>query len=116
MEFAFPMAFLLLALIPFLIFWYWKKNSKQHSAIRVTTTYAFTVNSWKNKLRHFPFVLRLLALACIIVALARPQKRNDDQRTEGEGIDIVLCMDVSGSMGSRDILPSRMEALENCKS
>ncbi len=56
-----------------------------------------------------PFIFRLLALSCLIIALARPQKRNDEQRTEGEGIDIVLCMDVSGSMGSKDILPSRME-------
>jgi Ca-activated chloride channel family protein len=48
-------------------------------------------------------------MSCLIVALARPQKRNDEQRSEGEGIDIVLCMDVSGSMGSRDILPSRMD-------
>ena len=48
-------------------------------------------------------------MSALIVAFARPQKRNDEQRTEGEGIDIVLCMDVSGSMGSNDILPSRME-------
>ncbi|MBK8427963.1 MAG: VWA domain-containing protein [Lewinellaceae bacterium] len=57
-----------------------------------------------------PFILRLLTLSALIVALAGPQQRNDQQTTEGEGIDIVLCMDVSGSMGSRDILPSRMEA------
>jgi Ca-activated chloride channel family protein len=43
------------------------------------------------------------------MVLARPQKKNEEERTEGEGIDIVLCIDVSGSMGSRDILPSRME-------
>ena len=58
------------------------------------------VSSWKNRFRHLPFILRLLALSCLILALARPQKRNDEQQTEGEGIDIVLCMDVSGSMGS----------------
>ena len=56
-----------------------------------------------------PFIFRLLALSALIFALARPQKRNDQQHTEGEGIDIILCMDVSGSMGSTDILPSRME-------
>lgn len=109
MDFAYPYLFGLFALLPLLIIWYAKKNSRQQSSIRVSTTQAFQVRSWKNRFRHFPFILRLLALACLIVALARPQKRNDDQRTEGEGIDIVLCMDVSGSMGSRDILPSRME-------
>ena len=109
MDFSNPLAFGLFALIPFLVWWYWKKYNRQQPAIRVSTRYAFNVSSWKNRFRHLPFILRLLALSCIIVALARPQKRNDDQRTEGEGIDIVLCMDVSGSMGSRDILPSRME-------
>ncbi len=109
MDFAFPLAFGLLAVIPLLIFWYIKKNNSQQSAITVSTTHSFTVRSWKNRFRHFPFVLRLLALTCLIIALARPQKRNDEQRTEGEGIDIMICMDVSGSMNSPDILPSRME-------
>jgi Ca-activated chloride channel homolog len=109
MDFAYPYLFGLFALLPLLIFWYVKKSSSRQARVRVSSTHAFTVNSWKNRLRHFPFILRLLALSCLIIALARPQKRNDDQRTEGEGIDIVLCMDVSGSMGSRDIAPSRME-------
>lgn len=109
MDFAFPLAFGLLVLLPVLIFWHIKKNNQQQSSITVTTIHAFNIKSWKNRFRHLPFILRLLTLTCLILALARPQKRNDEQRTEGEGIDIVLCMDVSGSMGSRDILPSRME-------
>jgi Ca-activated chloride channel family protein len=109
MDFAYPYAFALFALLPVLIWWYVKKYDKQKATINVSTSRAFTASSWKNRFRHFPFMLRLLALACLIVALARPQKRNDEQQTNGEGIDIVLCMDVSGSMGSRDILPSRME-------
>lgn len=109
-DFAFPWAFVLFALLPVLIFWYSKYSSSQQSALVVSTVYAFTVGSWKNKLRHLPFVFRLLSLSALIFVLARPQKRNEEQRTEGEGIDIVLCMDVSGSMGSRDITPSRMEA------
>ena len=109
MDFAYPMAFGLFALLPLLIIWYIKRNNRQQSAITVSTTHAFTTTSWKNRFRHLPFILRLLALTCLIIALARPQKRNDEQRTEGEGIDIVLCMDVSGSMNSPDIQPSRME-------
>jgi Ca-activated chloride channel family protein len=108
-DFAYPVAFGLFALLPILIWWYVKKNSKQQATIKVSSVHAFTVSSWKNRFRHLPFILRLLTLSCLIVALARPQERNDQQRSEGEGIDIVLCMDVSGSMGSRDILPSRME-------
>ena len=109
MDFAYPMAFGLFALLPFLIWWYVKKQSRQQATIKVSSVYAFNVLSWKNRFRHLPFILRLLTISCLIVALARPQKRNDEEHTEGEGIDIVLCMDVSGSMGSRDILPSRME-------
>jgi Ca-activated chloride channel homolog len=110
MDFAYPWMFGLFALLPFLIWQYRKKNNTKQATIKVSTVHAFTVSSWKSRFRHFPFVLRILALACLIVALSRPQKRNDDQLTQGEGIDIVLTMDVSGSMGSRDILPSRLEA------
>lgn len=67
-------------------------------------------NSFKSKLRHIPFVLRLLALVCIIIALARPQSHNDEKNVEGEGIDIVLCIDVSGSMLAQDFHPNRLQA------
>ena len=109
MDFAYPVCFGLFAVLPLLSWWYLKKQDGQQATITVSTTHAYTVTSWKNRMRHLPFILRLLALSGIILALARPQKRNDEQRTEGEGIDIVLCMDVSGSMSSQDILPSRME-------
>jgi Ca-activated chloride channel homolog len=109
MDFGFPESFALLALLPLLIWWYVSNNSRQQARVKVSTVRSFTVRSWKNRFRHLPFIFRLLALTALIFALARPQKRNDQQQTEGEGIDIVLCMDVSGSMGSRDILPSRME-------
>lgn len=109
MDFAYPKAFGLFALVPLLIWWYVKRYSRTLSTIKVSTAHAFTVSSWKNRFRNFPFVLRLLALSCLIIALARPQKRSNEQRTEGEGIDIMLCMDVSGSMGSTDIPPSRMD-------
>ena len=59
---------------------------------------------------HLPFILRLLCLACLIVALARPQTRNDEEMISGQGIDIILCIDVSGSMLAQDFSPNRMEA------
>lgn len=108
-AFAYPLVLTLFALIPALIVWYVKKYSGRQATIKVSSAHAFTVTSWKNRFRHLPFVLRLLTLSALILAMARPQKRNDELRTEGEGIDIVLCMDVSGSMGSRDIPPSRMD-------
>ena len=110
MDFAYPWLFSLLALLPLLTWWYVKKNNRHESAIKVSSVHAFTESSWKNRFRHLPFLLRLLTIAALVLALARPQKRNDLRQTEGEGIDIVLCMDVSGSMASKDILPSRMDA------
>mgnify|MGYP005814513419 CR=1 FL=1 len=109
MDFAYPAAFGLLALLPFMIWWYGKKYDQQQAAMNVSTSQAFTAKSLKSHFRHVPFIFRMLALAALVIALARPQKRNDQQHTEGEGIDIILAMDVSGSMASTDILPSRME-------
>jgi len=113
MEFAYPLAFGLFILVPLLIFLYLRNNKKKPAGIIVSTTRSFGVRTWKNRFRHLPFIFRLLAVSALIIAIARPQKRNREQRTEGEGIDIVLCMDVSGSMGSRDILPSRMEVAKD---
>jgi Ca-activated chloride channel homolog len=109
LHFAYPFIFGLFLLLPFLVVWYLRKNDRQLATIKVSSIHTFTASSWKKRLRHLPFIFRLLALSTLIVALARPQFRNEEQQTTGEGIDIVLCMDVSGSMGSRDILPSRME-------
>ncbi len=109
MHFDYPIFFGLFALLPVLIWWYIKHGDKQQASITVSTVNAYSAFSWKNGLRHLPFILRILVLGCLIIALARPQLRNEEQRTEGEGIDIILCMDVSGSMGSQDIPPSRME-------
>jgi Ca-activated chloride channel homolog len=109
MTFAYPAIFGLFALIPLMIWWYVKKYDRRQGMVKVSTTSAFNVSSAKNLFRHLPFVFRLVAVAALVIALARPQRRNDQAHLEGEGIDIVLCMDVSGSMGSRDIAPSRME-------
>lgn len=109
-DFAWPENFILLGLLPFLIWRYLRAHNKKSGSVFVTTTQNLQVSTGKNKLRHAVFVLRLLAITCIIIALARPQERSDIQKTQGEGIDIMLCIDVSGSMGERDIAPSRMEA------
>ena len=63
--------------------------------------------TFKVRFRHVPFILRLIAILCLVMALARPQHQTDMSRSEGEGIDIVLCMDVSGSMGTEDVKPYR---------
>src|SRR5262245_17461475 len=102
MDFAYPENLLLLGLIPFLIWWYVKKSDNNQAAVKVSAARSFNVATARNYLRHLPFIFRLLAVSALVIALARPQKRNDQRQTLGEGIDIVLAMDVSGSMGSRD--------------
>lgn len=109
MSFLWPENFMLFGLIPLLIWWKLSRADRLTGTVRVSGSQAFREKSWKNRMLHLPFVLRLLAISALIMALARPQQRNDQQQTLGEGIDIVLCMDVSGSMNSTDIKPSRME-------
>jgi Ca-activated chloride channel homolog len=106
-----PLFFLLFVIIPFLIYWKIYRKKKQSAALQISSTKGLSkVKSWKNTFQNAPFILRLLALSCIIIALARPQFQFEEQRTEGEGIDIILCIDVSGSMTSQDFTPNRMEA------
>src|SRR5436853_3364703 len=109
-QFAYPTMLSLFAFIPFLIWWYVSKSNKAQATFTVSTSRAFTVSTFKSFLRHLPFILRLLALSSIIIALARPQRHVDERMTKGEGIDIILCIDVSGSMLSKDFLPNRLEA------
>ena len=88
--------------------WIYFRSSRSKSSVKVSSARAFTIRTVRNATLHLPFWLRLLALGCIIVALARPQIRFVQNRTKGEGIDIILCMDVSGSMLSKDFLPNRL--------
>jgi Ca-activated chloride channel homolog len=97
-----------LGMLPVFAFLYFRTARTRHATVVVSTTRTFTVRTFKNTLLHLPLWLRLLAMGCIILALARPQTRNVQNHTRGEGIDIVLCMDVSGSMLSRDFYPDRL--------
>jgi Ca-activated chloride channel family protein len=113
-EFSQPAFFGLFVLVPLLIYWELRKSGKAQGTILMSTIRPFAgLRSWKNLLRPLPFILRLLALCCLIVALARPQTRYDEQLVNGEGIDIVLCLDISGSMLAQDFTPNRMEAAKN---
>ncbi|MGN6416195.1 MAG: vWA domain-containing protein [Pseudobacter sp.] len=109
--FAHPWFFALLAVLPVMIWWYLKKADRQEATFLVSSTASFKgSSSWKNLFRHSMFVFRCLAVLCLIVAMARPQTRNDEELKTGEGIDIILCLDVSGSMFAQDLLPNRLEA------
>ena len=104
--------YLLLLLIP-MIGWYIYKLSKNQASLQVSSTEVFDApgaSTWKVWLRHVPFVLRMAAIAVLIVILARPQSTNSWQNSSTEGIDIMLAMDISGSMRAQDLKPDRLEA------
>jgi Ca-activated chloride channel homolog len=112
-EFSQPYFFGLLLLLPLLLFWYLKTNNSRSSSIAISSIAAKDLGSWKTSFRHLPFICRLLSMAFIIVALANPRTVNNEQNSEGAGIDIMLCIDVSGSMTAQDLLPNRLEAAKN---
>lgn len=110
-EFAYGWVLSLLIAVPILILEYLRKHRKQNASMMVTTTHFLDENtSFENLLHHLPFVLRIATIICFVVALARPQLKNIQQQTEGEGIDLVLCFDISGSMTAKDFPPTRLEA------
>ncbi|HUI32398.1 MAG: VWA domain-containing protein [Dysgonamonadaceae bacterium] len=112
MEFANPTyLYLLLVILP-LIAWYIIKLSRTQASFRLASTDAFKKmpRNLKVYLRHLPFVLRLIAIALVIIVLARPQSINRYETTESEGIDIVLAVDISGSMLAQDFTPDRLTA------
>lgn len=110
-HFAQPLFFALFALMPVFVYWYIKPPLRLQGTFIVSGIRSLgSGKSWKTMLRHALFVLRLLAISSIIIALARPQTGSEQQTTTGEGIDIVLCLDISGSMLAQDFTPNRMEA------
>lgn len=108
----------LLLLLPLAILWYIFKHNKQTAELKISSIKGFKVtNSWLTKLRHLLFIFRMLALALLITALARPRTSDESTRTKTtRGIDIVMAIDVSASMLAKDLLPNRLEALKKVAS
>ena len=113
-EFVNKEFFWLLLLLPAAILWYILKNKKQTAELKISSLKGFKVtNAFLPKVKHLLFVLRLLALALIITAMARPQTVDVSTKTKTtRGIDIVMAIDVSASMLAKDLSPNRLEALK----
>ena len=117
MFFEYPRLLFLLILLAFLAGWYvyreWK--GKNVPSLQVSTLLPFKSQgrSLKRILYHAPFALRLVALAALIIAMARPRSSQDYQTTTTEGIDIMLVLDVSSSMLARDFKPDRIAAAKD---
>jgi Ca-activated chloride channel family protein len=67
----------------------------------------------KQRLRHLPYLMKIIASVLLIIAIARPQSSANWEESTTEGIDIVLAMDISGSMLAQDLKPDRLEASKN---
>jgi len=112
MEFLHPAyLYLLLLLIP-LIAWYVVRLSKTQASFKLASANAFKgmKPDFRVYMRHFPFLLRLISIALVIIVIARPQAVSSWEETESQGIDIVMALDVSGSMLSQDLQPDRLQA------
>ena len=114
-TFLHPGFFWLFTLLPLTIGWYLWKRKQQTATLKISSLNAFKAKpSLLGRLKPVLFALRLLALSAMIVALARPRSVDVNSRTKTtRGIDIVMAMDVSGSMLAKDLKPNRMEALKD---
>ncbi|AZQ43072.1 vWA domain-containing protein [Nonlabens ponticola] len=111
-EFLNPQWFWLLLIIPFLAAYYWWQGRQDNATVKISSLQGFeSGTSWLARLRPLLYVLRLLAIALLIVAMARPQTTDTTTKVSTtEGIDIVLAIDVSASMLAKDLKPDRLEA------
>ena len=110
LHFQNPEAFWLLLLVPVFVGWYVYREHRRKSTIKfpALSIAKRAVPSRRVKFRHIVPLLRLIALCCFVVALARPQNAMEVEYTSTDGVDIMLALDVSGSMGTLDML-TRME-------
>ena len=105
---------LLLLLVP-MVAYYVYRTLQGRAAIQVSTVSGLLKlrHTYRYWLRHAPFVLRLLVVALVIFAMARPQSSEESQNVNAEGIDIVMALDISGSMLARDFSPDRLTAAQD---
>lgn len=110
-TFAQPAWLLLFLLVPALVWWQWRREAPRQARFRLSAIGGRqSGGSWKARFRPWLFGLKIVAFGLLTVAMARPQTALDNQKIEAEGIDIVLVLDVSGSMLAADFTPDRLEA------
>lgn len=111
-RFADPGYLLLLLVLPLLGWWYWRRRARRDGTVRYSAVDILrpAAGIRPARYRHVLFVVRVAALAALIVAFARPQSGVTGEEILTEGIDIVLAVDVSSSMSAEDLEPNRVEA------
>ena len=114
-SFAYPWVLWLLILVPVLLGYHIFYSNKNSVSFRLASlNFAENVRpGFRQYLRHILFSMRILAVTLLILIIARPQSTDRWQNLSTEGIDIMLVMDISGSMLARDFSPDRLEASKN---
>jgi len=114
LEFTNPEFLWMLLIIPLLMLWFFLIRKRDSADLSIPSTTGFQKGNFWSKTKPVLYVLRLLALALLIVALARPRNVEVSKRTKTtRGIDIVMAIDVSASMLAKDLKPNRLEALKD---
>jgi len=98
-----------------MIAWYIFRGMKAQSSVTYSSINIFkdVPATFRERLRHIPFAVRLIAIGLLIIALARPQSFSSGENVTTEGIDIAMVLDISGSMLAEDFKPNRLEAAKN---
>ena len=114
-TFAYPWVLYLLLIIPVLIAWYIFRGMKIQTSVKYSSINIFkdVPATLRERIRHIPFAVRLIAIGLLIIALARPQSFTSGENVTTEGIDIAMVLDISGSMLAEDFKPNRLEAAKN---
>ena len=115
LEFLNPEYFILLVVIPFIILWYYLNRNKLNNSIKFSNSGVFeNSGNFYSNFKSLLKVFRVISLALIITALARPQIIDTSTRVKtNSGIDIIMAIDVSASMLAKDLKPNRLDALKN---
>ena len=115
LTFGNPGFLFLLLVIPALVAWHFYRRKRDQADLQLSTLEGFATvgRNFRLYAQHALFVIRMLAIALLIVALARPQTSLSRQDVTVEGIDLVIALDVSGSMLAMDFRPDRLEAAKD---
>jgi len=108
-----PRFLLLLALVPILVWLHVRRARRGDASLRMASTGPFegVRPGWTVRMRHVLFALELVAFLLVVLALARPQRGTEEEEILTEGVDIVVALDVSGSMAAEDFVPNNRLAV-----
>ena len=114
-TFAYPWVLYFLLSIPLMLTWYFFRGKKNQSSVTYSSLNIFkdVPSTFRERLRHLPIFLRVIAIGLLIIALARPQSFSTGENVYTEGIDIAILLDLSGSMLAEDLKPNRLEAAKD---